>query len=760
MLRIILAMLVVTLISGCAPTIQAYSHDLAPVSDSRPGYTAQISGKPGRLDSAAGHSAPVLAAAADVAIYSDALAAGWQDWSWNTIRNFNNTSPIQNGTKSISVQYTVAWGGLYLHTGSAVDLSGYDKLRFWIYGTGSGQQLSVLANGVEPAYPLSAAANQWTQVNVPLTSLGSPATLSDLYWQDTTGGAQAVFYLDTITLVALTGTPAPTSTPSGGPALSVNVVMDRKPISPYIYGMNFADEALANELALPVRRWGGNSTSRYNWQNDFSNTGSDWYFENIPQDNPLPSGLPNGSSSDQFVDQDRRTNTRTLLTVPLIGWVAKNSPVNHPYACGFKVSKYGTQIPPNAWTAAVDPWDTNCGSGVRPGDVYVTGNDPADTSIAINHTFVQGWINHLTSRYGTAANGGVLFYDLDNEPMLWNSTHRDIHPQPTTYDEMLTRTLEIAPAIKAADPSAQTLGPVEWGWCAYFFSALDNCSSNGTDYSLHGNVAFVAWYLQQMRAYDLAHSQRILDYLDLHYYPQADGVSLSTAGSAATQALRLRSTRSLWDPTYVDESWIGGAGWESGIVRLIPRMKAWVSANYTGTKTAITEYNWGGLESINGALAQADVLGIFGREGLDLATIWDPPTSTQPGAFAFRMYRNYDGAGSKFGDTSVRATSANQATLAIYAAQRGTDQALTLIIVNKTGTAQTSALSLSGFTPASSAQVFRYSAANLNAIVAQPAQSVASNGFTATFPANSITLIVIPTGAPLNNHIWLPLVKR
>ena len=94
-----------------------------------------------------------------------------------------------------------------------------------------------------------------------------------------------------------------------------------------------------------------------------------------------------------------------------------------------------------------------------------------------------------------------------------------------------------------------------WGWCAYLYSAADGCSP-GADYAAHASTPFVAWYLQQMQAYQSAHSLRILDYLDLHYYPQATGVSLSTAGSAATQSLRLRSTRSLWDPAYIDESWI------------------------------------------------------------------------------------------------------------------------------------------------------------------------------------------------------------
>ena len=126
-------------------------------------------------------------------------------------------------------------------------------------------------------------------------------------------------------------------------------------------------------------------------------------------------------------------------------------------------------------------------------------------------------------------------------------------------------------------------------------------------------------------------------------------------------------------------------------------MKAWVANDYPGTKLAVSEYNWGGLESINGALAQADVLGIFGREGLDLATLWSSPAIDQPGMFAFRMYRNYDGQGSAFGETSLQAASANQDQLAIYAAERTSDEALTLMVINKTGQVLTSSLTLAHF---------------------------------------------------------------
>jgi len=49
----------------------------------------------------------------------------------------------------------------------------------------------------------------------------------------------------------------------------------------------------------------------------------------------------------------------------------------------------------------------------------ITGNDPTDTSISISPDFDAAWIAHFISLYGSAAQGGVAYYDLDNEPMLW-----------------------------------------------------------------------------------------------------------------------------------------------------------------------------------------------------------------------------------------------------------------------------------------------------------------------------------------------------
>jgi len=659
--------------------------------------------------------------AADLPIYSDELATDWQDWSWSAQTNYGNKTPVHSGQKSISVELS-GWGGLQIgHSGSAVNTSPYQKLSFWIHGgTAGGQPIQVhictslnTCDGI--TQDVVPQANTWTRVDMPLAGLPIKQVF-DIQWFNNSANSTPTFYVEDILFVASSNTPSL--------KLRVDATKGRHAISPYIYGMNFASEDIAKELRLPVRRFGGNSTTRYNWQLNIHNTANDWFFENIVDPDPVV---------DRFIEQDRRTGRKSIITVPLIGFTPKQQAGSDP-DCGFKVSKYGPQD-------SVDSYHPDCGNGMHNG-VRITGNDPTDTSLSITPAFVADWVNHLVSTYGTAAKGGVMFYGLDNEPMIWGETHRDVHPNPTSYDELRDRTWAYAAAIKSTDPTSKTMGPVGYGWCEYFFSEVDECKLTGTDYLAHNSTAFVEWYLQQMKAYQDAHGVRILDYLDEHYYPAANGVVLSPAGDITTQKLRLRSTRSLWDPNYVDESWIAQTG--DPVVRLIPRMRKWISKNYPGTKLAITEYNWGALDHINGALAQADVLGIFGRERVDLAALWDPPSSlTAPGIFAFRMFRNYDGRGNAFGGTTVYSSSNDQDRVAIYGAIRK-DRKLTLMVINKTEKGISHKIELIGFSPAATAQVYRYSAANLGKIVHRPNQPVTASGFTATFPANSISLFVVP----------------
>jgi glycosyl hydrolase family 44 len=511
-----------------------------------------------------------------------------------------------------------------------------------------------------------------------------------------------------------------------GPSLTVDLSQGRHRINPDIYGMNFAPQRLAKTLHLTADRWGGNSTSRYNYRNHTYNTGADYYFENIVDGSH--------DTLESFVRRDLTHGTQPVVTVPMLGWVAKKSPAQHPFACAFKVSKYGAQ-------QSTDYWDPNCGNGLRTNGHSITGNDPHDTSIAAGPDFVKAMVAHLVHVFGSSTRHGVRTYELDNEPALWNSTHRDVHPKPLTYTRLWRASRATALAIKSADRHARVDGPGDWGWCAYFYSPADpgGCS-DGPDRKAHGNLPLAAWYLEKFGAYERAHHARLLDYFDEHFYPQESGVALSSAGDASTQALRLRSTRALWDPHYRDESWTADLG--LGPVKLIPRMRAWRNKYAPGTKLAISEYNWGGLESMNGALAEADVLGIFGRERLDRALLWSPPAAGQTGAFAFRIYRNYDGHGHRFGDIGVRAHSGNQGKLAVYAAVRSSSGTATVVVINKTGSPLRSTMVLR-HAPSGQAQVWTYDGSNLSSIRHRPSAAVAGGRLTHTYAANSITLLVL-----------------
>jgi hypothetical protein len=542
--------------------------------------------------------------------------------------------------------------------------------------------------------------------------------------------ASAGVALALVTLAAAPGSTSPATRTSSTTqvTLTVDAAKGRHAISPLVYGVNFASQVswLGKVFPVPVDRWGGNSTSRYNYTNDTYNTGSDWYFENI-----VASGK---GTLDAVIGADRARHSSSLVTVPMIGWVSKDSPSQHPFTCSFPKTVFPVQND-------ADSWDSNCGNGVD-GSTYLTA-DPTTTSQAAGPAFAAQMVQHLVSSYGDAAHGGVRFYGLDNEPDLWNSTHRDVHPDPVSESELWAKSEATALAVKGADPTAEVMGPSDWGWCAYYYSAVDDCGSSTTDRDAHGGLPLGQWYLKQFAQAQSSSGTRLLDYFDEHFYPQETGVALSPAGDSATQALRLRSTRALWDPTYVDESWISQATGGRPLA-WIRTMRAWTATYYPGTKTAISEYNWGALDSMNGALAQADVLGIFGRERLGLATLWGPTSATDPWAYAFKLYRNYNGHGGQFGSTSVRAVSSNQGRLAVYAATQGSRGALTMMVINKTGSAIRSSMQVRSFSAGQSARVFRYSASHPHEIVRGTGIAVHRQSLTATYPASSITLLVLP----------------
>lgn len=527
--------------------------------------------------------------------------------------------------------------------------------------------------------------------------------------------------------------------------ITVDTAANRHSISQEIYGVNFASTAQLAELNCPLNRYGGNFTSRYNWKINADNRANDFFFESIGNPSTVPAQV-----TDAFIAETKAGGAQPMITIPMIGWVAKLGP-NQSKLSSFSIQKYGPQTGNDA------QFFPDAGNGIKLDGTFVTGNDPNDANVPADTAFQRGWIEHMVNQFGTAANGGLRYYILDNEYGLWHETHRDVHPVGTKMAEGRDRMLEYAAMIKSVDPTAVVVGPEEWGWVGYRLSGFDLqfADKNGYDFSklpdrnANGGLDHLPWLLGQLQQNKTSTGKRLIDVFSVHFYPQSgeDGDDVSTS----MQLLRNRSTRSLWDPNYVDESYI------KDNVQLIPRLKNWINTLYPETKIAVTEYSWGADNHINGATAQADVLGIFGREGLDMATRFTVPDSATPTFKAIKLYRNYDGNKSAFGDTSVSASGPNPDMVSTFAGVRSLDGALTVMVVGKFLTESLPAtIKLMNFTGKETAQVWQLTAANtINRLADVP---ITDNQFTTTIPAQSITLFVVaaanqpPTISPIKDQ--------
>ncbi len=678
-----------------------------------------------------------FSATADQIIYDNSLQNNWADWSWTANRNFNYTGTyVHSSSTSIGVTITNAWGALSLEH-SGMDSSLYSDLTFWINGgANGGQQLKIyaeLTSGAQPAINLpTLTANNWQQITFSLADLGvaNQTDFTRFSIQDRIGAAEPTFYVDDISLVSA----AVTSGTNLPVAISVDAQANRHPISPLIYGTAFATSNQLSDLNFTVNRSGGNAETRYNWELNAHNHAADWYFESLDDGNSTP-----GASADDFVANSKNGGAEAMITIPMIGWMSKLGP-NRTRLSSYSIAKYGPQ------TGSDSQWFPDAGNGVSvTNNTPITWNDPNDANFLTNSSFQAGYVKHLTNHWGVSTNGGVRFYIMDNEESIWFSTHRDVHPVGPTMQEIRDDFFDYASMVQTIDPNALIVAPEEWGWGGYLYSGYDQQWSgqhndyNPADYpdrNANGGWDYMPWLLNQIHQHDLNTGYRSLDYFTAHCYPQESGVSGNDV-SPSTELLRNQSTRVFWDTNYVDPSWI------NNIVKLIPRLKVWVATYYPETKIGVTEYNWGAENYINGATAQADILGIFGRDGLDLATRWTTPNASTPTYKAMKMYRNYDGNKSTFGDMSIATTVPNPDDLSAFGAVRSSDGALTLMVINKDlNNASPINANLANFNAFGTAQ--RWQLTSVNAITHLTDISLTNGMLSDMLPAQSITLFVLP----------------
>jgi len=543
---------------------------------------------------------------------------------------------------------------------------------------------------------------------------------------------------------------------AGGINVAINVLANRHTISPYIYGGSYPqDAAHVTDSGMSVVRWGGNATSTYNWQLHTNNADNDYYFEDF-----AAAGFSNGSDGDstQFITDVQNAGSHPLMTMVMLPWVAQSAETSvtqggqDNYHWSYSVATYGTQC-------SVDPYNTDAGNGLKSDcSTHVATNvvttayfplldDTTQTCSASTCVYRNAWAAALAAAFGSgtcpipySSITSCHFYDMDNEIDIWGSTHFDIHPSPSGYDELANTYLTEAAKLKTWDPQAVRFGPVSCCWWFYWNG------ENGNDKNAHGGVDFLPWWLNQVYWQDQISGARSLDIFDIHAYPDADTGNLN---KAQLQALAVSIYRDYWDPTFVSPSGSINQQYttyiqpDKTIPFRIPRMRAIANMIYPGTPLSFTEWSaaFASESDFSTALGDADAYGIFGRERLSLASRWEAPVPTNPNYEALKLYTNYDGSHHTFGTTSVSDTNnGNPNLFSSYAALDSTGKTLTVMVLNKDpqNSAQVQ-FALAGFNATSFLKYTLVSTAPTT-IAASSSQSWSS---TQTFAPYSATLLVL-----------------
>ena len=507
-------------------------------------------------------------------------------------------------------------------------------------------------------------------------------------------------------------------------SVTIDTNAERAAISPYIYGGNWE----FNDAKLTAKRLGGNRMTGYNWENNFSNAGSDWQHSsdtfavsnaNIPE---AKWNIPGIVASDFHEKNQAAGEDYSLVTLQAAGYVSADK---------------------NGTVAAAD-----VAPSARWKEVKFTKDAPLSTTpdLTDDYVYMDEYVNFLVNKYGNASTAtGVKGYAIDNEPALWVGTHPRIHPVQPTCAEIIEKNVNLAKAVKGVDPYAETFGLVAYGFAEYntFQDAVDWNSLKG------GYNWFLDYYLDSMKKASDTEGKRLIDVLDLHWYPEAQGGGERiTFGEKITNTecnkARLQAPRTLWDSTYLENSWI--ATYCSDKLPLLPNVQKSIDTYNPGTKLAFTEYSFGGDEHITGGIAQADVLGIFGKYGVYVANIWGGGSYTAAG---FNIFTNYDGNGSTYGDTKVKAETSDDENSSVYASVDANDDSkLHVIMINKNYDAPIDVnFDIASDEDYKSAKVYAFDRGSSKIYEKAPITNISNNNVTYTVPALTVCHIVLDTNA-------------
>ena len=527
------------------------------------------------------------------------------------------------------------------------------------------------------------------------------------------------------TTAVFTGTEYAESESSGSYDLEVNVSTDgyRREISPYIYGVNsdFRTEEYLYDATAGSARQGGNRFSGYNWETNYSNAGRDWLHNSdqylVDFDKELQA-IPGGPAIEFAQEAAAKKVPYKITTVQMAGYVSADD--------DGEVTE--DQIAPSERWLEVR---------ARKGSEFSMTPDTTD-----DYVYIDEYVNYLVETLGDASTAtGYQAYNLDNEPSLWSSTHSRMHPDKVTCEEIVTKSIDYSSAIKDVDPKAEIFGLALYGVGAYVsFNSAPDWAEHSDEYDW-----FISYYLDEMRKAEEEQGKRLVDVIDVHYYSEAKGQCRVTECEDYTHTecveARLQSPRTLYDPMYIENSWIGNSF--QGYLPIFPKLNESIEEYYPGTKLALTEYNFGGGDHISGAVAEADALGVFASNGVYVSNLWAINSDFTYQLAAIDLYTNYDGNGSHFGDTLVTASTSDITKGTAYASIHGADESkLNIVLTNKSLTdVQNAVINIDSGAEYTSAKVYGITGDSCDIKLLQTIDVIDGNSLEVSIPALSVVQI-------------------
>ena len=568
------------------------------------------------------------------------------------------------------------------------------------------------------------------------TAIASP-TVTNYSDTTVTNGTTYYYVVSAVNTAGQSANSTQASATPASPTANVTITVNpaqTKPISPYIYGINFYSGVTGAPPQLTFDRAGGNRWTAYNWETNASNAGSDYLYEN---DDYLSSSAVPAEAVRSFIAGDQSNGLASLMTVQLQGLVAgdENGPVsvtNPPDLTRFK------QVVDQKSTISSAPFTIN----------------PPTTDANV---YMDEFVWALDQKFSGMGIFGASpthpsFVSLDNEPELWNSTHLEVQgPNPVTSDDYIAKTITMTEALKNQFPDMVIFGPVHYGFQGiYNWQGELSATPNGANW-------FPDKYLAALSTASASYGKPLVDVYDFHWYAEeydTNGTrSIDLTGTTLTDAqvqLIVQSPRNLWDPTFTDSTnsnpWIYQELGNTPI-NLLGRLQAKINAEFPGMKISLTEYENGGWNHIAGTIAQADNLGIFGSQGVFAANFW-PPNGTYSYALGgFRAFRDFDGAGANFGDTSLLAISSNVQNVVVYASSDSSTPGRSVFVaINRSSSSQVTAIT--GQALSGTAKLYQMTATSAQgqnpvAPVSIGTMTVSGSSFTITLPALSVTTIEV-----------------